>query len=280
MSRPRVRKSRPPAGSLVVVGTGIRAARHTTLEAREEMRAAQKLFYLTTDPVSERWIRSTNASAESLAGCYRTGESRAIAYERMVDKILRAVRSGRNVCGAFYGHPGVFVLPSHEAIRRSRAEGWPARMVPGISAEDCLFADLGIDPARSGCQSFEATDLLVHRRRFDPSSALLIWQAGLVGRSEFRRRFSKTALAALGRRLGRAYGARHPVVLYEASAFSAFEPIVRTTTIAELSSAALNGRTTLFLPPKPRNPDPAVLHELRISTRDAARAGPCWQSGA
>jgi len=31
-------------------------------------------------------------------------------------------------------------------------------MLPGISAEDCLVADLGIDPASSGCQSYEAND--------------------------------------------------------------------------------------------------------------------------
>jgi len=35
-------------------------------------------------------------------------------------------------------------------------------MLPGISAEDCLFADIGVDPGIYGCQSFEATDLFVN----------------------------------------------------------------------------------------------------------------------
>jgi hypothetical protein len=35
-------------------------------------------------------------------------------------------------------------------------------MLPAISAEDCLFADLGVDPADHGCPSYEATDFLVH----------------------------------------------------------------------------------------------------------------------
>jgi hypothetical protein len=37
-------------------------------------------------------------------------------------------------------------------------------MLPGISAEDCLFADLGIDPGIYGCQSYEATDFLANGR--------------------------------------------------------------------------------------------------------------------
>jgi hypothetical protein len=41
---------------------------------------------------------------------------------------------------------------------RSSTDGFDAVMLPGISAEDCLFADLGIDPGMIGCQSFEATD--------------------------------------------------------------------------------------------------------------------------
>ena len=68
-------------------------------------------------------------------------------YARIVGDILDAVRGGASVCAAFYGHPGIFVTPSHDAVRRARAEGYPARMLPAVSAVDCLFADLGVDPA-------------------------------------------------------------------------------------------------------------------------------------
>ena len=37
-------------------------------------------------------------------------------------------------------------------------------MLPAISAEDCLFADVGIDPAMTGCQSYEATDFMINGR--------------------------------------------------------------------------------------------------------------------
>ena len=40
----------------------------------------------------------------------------------MVERILAPVRAGKQVVAAFYGHPGVFVQPSHEAIRRAIAD--------------------------------------------------------------------------------------------------------------------------------------------------------------
>ena len=53
----------------------------------------------------------------------------------MVDRILASVRDGRRTVAAFYGHPGVFAFATHESIRRARAEGYRARMLPGVSAE-------------------------------------------------------------------------------------------------------------------------------------------------
>lgn len=65
--------------------------------------------------------------------------------------MLQEVRLGKKVVGVFYGHPGVFVSPSHRAISIARFEGYEAKMLPAVSAEDSLYADLGIDPSRPGC---------------------------------------------------------------------------------------------------------------------------------
>ncbi|OAX34568.1 hypothetical protein K503DRAFT_832959 [Rhizopogon vinicolor AM-OR11-026] len=75
----------------------------------------------------------------------------------MCEVMLKDVRAGHHVLGVFYGHPGVFVSPSHRAIAVARQEGYKARMLPGISAEDFMFADLEFDPAYSGCRTCEAT---------------------------------------------------------------------------------------------------------------------------
>jgi uncharacterized protein YabN with tetrapyrrole methylase and pyrophosphatase domain len=252
-------------GSLVVVGTGITLARQTTLEAVACIQRAEKLFFLVTNPATEGWIRRLNPSATTLEDCYNEGKSRFKTYREMADRILAAVRAGLQVCAAFYGHPGVFVRPSHDAIRRARREGFPARMLPGVSAEDCLFADLGMNPGEEGCQSFEATDFLACRRRFDPSSALILWQVGVLGEPGVRKSMAcrPERLRVLTDVLRRHYSARHPVVLYEAAQFPICEPMIERMPLAKLPQATVLPLTTLYVPPRPsRTMDPKVLRWL------------------
>src|SRR5581483_10712284 len=146
-----------------------------------------------------------------------------LAYEALVEEILAHVRHGFKVCAAFYGHPGEFVAPSHEAVRRARAEGFRARMLPGVSAEDCLFADLGVDPARFGCQSYEATEFLVHGRSVDPTAALVLWQLGTVGNAAAAESAAPVGLAVLVDVLLESYPPEHAVVVYEASPYPGFD---------------------------------------------------------
>ena len=254
-------------GSLVVVGTGIAMAAQTTAEALACMQRAQRLFYLVTDPATEAWIRQLNPTAESLEDTYAEGKPRLRTYREMTARIVEAVFAGQRVCAAFYGHPGVFVNASHAALRRVRRAGLPARMLPGISADACLFADLGVNPGDVGCQSFEATDFLGCRRRFDPTSALILWQVGVLGESSVRKGMScrPERLRVLTRRLRRHYPARHPVVLYEAAQFPICDPVIKRMPLAKLPDATVLAMTTLYVPPRPsRRLDPQVdrwLHE-------------------
>ena len=94
---------------------------------------------------------------------------------------MRDVRAGLDVLGVFYGHPGVFVSPSHRAIAIARDEGYKAVMLPGVSAEDYLFADLGFDPAVLGCMTCEATELLLRDRPLNTSIHNIILQVGSIG---------------------------------------------------------------------------------------------------
>src|SRR3546814_12469546 len=60
-------------------------------------------------------------------------------------------------------------------------------MEAGVSAEDCLYADLGIDPGEVGCQHYEASQFMFYRRRIDPSAYLVLWQVGVAGDRSVRR---------------------------------------------------------------------------------------------
>jgi len=253
-------------GSLTVVGTGIQFAGQMTIEARAHIKQAEKVLFLVSDPITADWIKDINPSAESLYACYQLGESRMIAYEGMIERILYEVRKGLRVCAAFYGHPGVFVYPSHEAIKQARLEGYSAKMLPGISAEDCLFADLGVDPARTGCQSFEATDFLIHKRKFDTGCALILWQIGCIGDFTFSLEpYGTRGLHVLTEYLCQFYDATFSAVVYEAAEYPIFNPSIENVPLAKLPEAQISPISTLYLAPQTQAPlDDEMLERLGI----------------
>ncbi len=227
-------------GSLIVVGTGIRILGQLTMESIAWMKRAERLLYLVDDRLAAETIEQMNPKgAESLSRYYADGKPRRVTYHEIVDRVLESVRAGMLTCLAVYGHPGVFADPSHEAIRRARAEGFPARMLPAISAEDCLFADLEIDPATQGCQSYDATDFLVHPRTIELSAALILWQIGVIGESTSHQEGSElSALPWLVERLCRLYPPDHACYLYQAGVYPGSEPLIQKTTIEALAESA------------------------------------------
>src|SRR5438552_11651328 len=255
-------------GSLIIVGTGIQFAGQMTIEARAHIKQAEKVLFLVSDPITADWIKDINPSAESLYPCYQQGESRMIAYEGMIERILGEVRKGLRVCAVFYGHPGVFVYPSHEAMKLARLEGYSAKMLPGISAEDCLFADLGIDPARNGCQSFEATDFLIHKRKFDTGCALILWQIGCIGDPTFSLEpYGTRGLHVLTEYLCQYYDATHPAIVYEAAACAPFDPSMEHVHLATLPAAQTSPIPTPYIAPAQQaSLDYEMLDRLGIDT--------------
>ncbi|MCU0544840.1 MAG: SAM-dependent methyltransferase [Oscillatoriaceae cyanobacterium Prado104] len=243
-------------GSLTVVGTGIQLVGHLTLAAKAWIEQADKVLFAVADPATAKWLQTLNPAAEALP--YNTdNQRRRDTYQEMADRILVEVRQGLNVCAVFYGHPGVFAYPTHAAIKQARREGFRAQMLPGISAEDCLFADLGIDPGRCGCQSFEATDFLIRERKFDRTSALILWQIATIGNLGFYREGSEVrGLTVLADVLATHYGYEHEVVVYEAAVYyPVCEPSIAQISLSKLPEIRVTLASTLYVPP--RSPAPA-----------------------
>jgi precorrin-6B methylase 1 len=257
--------------ALVVVGIGIRAAGQMTFDAMAWIKMAEKVLYIVNDAVAEEIVCQLNPSAESLAGLYADGKLRTETYQEMVERILDSVRSGRVTCVVSYGHPGVFSHPAHEAIRRARAEGYAAKMLPGISAEDCLFADLGIDPSTSGCQSFESTEFLINSHALDVTSHVILWQIGVVGDWTYKKMgYDHPGLPMLAERLCHSYPPNHAAYLYEAAAFLGCDPVIRPITIASLPQAEPSPLATLYIPPS----RPAMLNQAVYDRLTAPGAPP------
>lgn len=260
-------------GSLVVVGTGIRTTGQLTTETIAWIKEADSVPYVVGDPVAEAVIKRLNPrGAVSMAPYYEEGQSRMYAYNAMVEHILRCVRNGDTTVAAFYGHPGVFAYPSHESIRRARLEGFKARMLPGVSSEDCLFADVGVDPAVGGCQSYEATDFLLNAIQIDASSQLVLWQIGTLGDWTYQTRmYDIRAMPLLVRKLQRYYPPTHLVTVYEAAMFPGAEAMIARVPLYSLSDFPITAAMTLYVPPcRPRVPDPEMLGLFALSAPYAA----------
>lgn len=256
-------------GALTVVGTGIRLITQLTPEARAEIELADRVFHVATEPLQQRWMEELNPSTESLLHLYQVGQERLLTYEAMVERVLAVARAGARVCFVLYGHPGVLVHPGHEAVRRARAEGIPARMLPGVSAEDCLFADLGVDPGARGCQTFEATDFLLYRRRFDPRSALVLFQIAVIGVPEQTLDFpSVRGLRALAAALLEHYPPDHVAIVYRAAEYPGCGPVVEQVTLAGLPELDARPTSTLYVPPLDQGePEAGALDALRQEPR-------------
>lgn len=251
----------PKQGQLVVVGTGLRTTGQMTVEAIAWIRRADLVLYVVGDPVAEDALLALNPNAESLQTLYSQDTQRINTYNAMVDRIMTELRSGKTVCGVFYGHPGVFVYPSHESIKQARAEGFPAVMLPGISAEDCLFADIGIDPATTGCSSYEATDWLFNHRPADPASAMVLWQIGILGNAGYNPvgKYPTPLMPLLIAKLGQYYSATHQVAVYEAAVQVGCDPTITWVPLTGLATAELTAASTLFIPPEQQSrPDEAM----------------------
>ena len=236
-------------GSLTVVGTGIRAIRQLSVETIALMARAEVLLHVIGESVQEAALSAINPQGETLTGFYVDGGDRLQTYNLMVQRILASVTAGQRTVVAFYGHPGVFTYPAHESVRRARAAGFPARMLPAISAEDCLFADLGIDPGE-GCQSYDATDFVYRDLPFDRSAHLVLWQAGTLGNWTYESSgYDLRSFPALVYKLMSAYPPGHPAKVYEASFDPNGFPRIERLPISLLRGEQMTPASTLHVPP-------------------------------
>ncbi|NKF49862.1 hypothetical protein G3R49_04655 [Shewanella sp. WXL01] len=237
-------------GSLTCVGLGMTLGAHISPISKSYIDNADVVFSGVSNAIVGLWLQEMHHDVRDLQKYYQQGKSRNTTYQQWVDAMLEQVRLGKNVVGAFYGHPGVFAKAPHVAIAQAKKEGFDAKMLPGISAEDCLFADLGIDPGRVGCQQYEASQFMFYRRQLDPSAYLILWQVGVAGDMSLGR--FKTGCAhrqLLVELLLETYPAQHEVILYEAAVLPIDKVRQQTVTLGELAKAQVHQHTTLVIPP-------------------------------
>jgi uncharacterized protein YabN with tetrapyrrole methylase and pyrophosphatase domain len=262
------------SGSIACVGLGMTLGSHLTPLARSHIEQADVVFAALSDAIVEQWLEQMHPDVRSLQPYYGKGDkSRAITYREWVEVMMAEVRADKKVCAVFYGHPGVFAWSPHEVITVARAEGFFAHMEPGISAEDCLYADLGIDPGRYGCQHYEASQLLFFETHLNPYAYLVLWQVGLVGdRSMKRFATGPEYRQVLVDVLSEDYPLDHEVTIYRGATLPIEQPRIRHVPLRDLPSTAISAEETVVLPPASSLRANRVVRE-RLAALDRAVTG-------
>lgn len=132
------------SGRLVIIGLGPGDERYLTIEARDELRAAQDIIgyapYVARVPVME--------------GQTRIASDNRVELQRAQEALRRAA-SGRRVAVVSGGDPGVFAMASavFEAIDHGEPD-WRAlavEVLPGISAVQAAAARIGAPIGHDFC---------------------------------------------------------------------------------------------------------------------------------
>ncbi|KAG9123638.1 hypothetical protein FRC07_014413 [Ceratobasidium sp. 392] len=258
-------------GRLMIIGSGITSVSQFTLQAIKCIEQADIVLYAVPDAISEAFIQNKNSTTYDLSVLYDERKPRTETYIQMAELMLRHVRNGKFVVGTFYGHPGVCALPTHRAIALARDEGYIATMLPAISSHDSLYADLGINPATSGCLLYEATDMLVYGRPIITSSHLILLQVGVIGVVDCQFDSSGIGLQLLLDYLEAKYGADHRITHYIAAVYPGVSPLIHHFKIADLRrpqhAAQIKTLSTFYVPPKALSaPNPEIQTKLGISS--------------
>lgn len=255
-------------GSLVVVGVGMTLGAHISPLSLSYIKNADIVFTGVSNYLVEMWIKELNPSTTSLQYLYEEGKDRRQTYREMVNIILAQVRQGKTVVGAFYGHPGIFAWAPHQAVRQALQEGFSAHMEPGISAEDCLYADLHIDPGACGAQHYETSQFMFNDIAINHTAYLILWQIGLAGDQTGSVFYTDNPYRrVLINKLKKIYPSNHSLVLYECPTLPVDKVRIEKVSLDDLDRVAVSQHTTLVIPPWGKvNKDEVTLEALRILT--------------
>jgi hypothetical protein len=124
---------------------------------------------------------------------------------------------------------------------------------------------LGRNISNNAIQSYEVARFLLHKYRFDSSTALVLWQIGVLGETRWNppHDAARGRLKFLAEYLSASYGPEHVVILYHAPEIATGRPGVERVTLAELPHVQLFSISTLSVPPKGTPVrDPQVAEKL------------------
>lgn len=214
---------------IYLVGLGISSVFQITAQATEALRRSREVLYLDTGVATGDHLRELCPRVTSLySRHYHEGRPRLDAYDHIAATVVNAAMEHPPVSFAIHGHPLIGVTAPFTVLKLAALLDLTVECQPGISAIDTIVADLGLDPVASGCQMYEATDLLLRHRPLQPDVPALLWQIGSLESTLHTQR--RSLPARFGRfvdYLGRFYPPTHRVT----AIYSSPHPLMEATRI-------------------------------------------------
>lgn len=237
---------------IYIVGLGIVHVQHITREVDEVLRRSNEILYVEVGDEIDAYLQNTCPKVTNLhKAAYVEGVERLKAYDIMSAMVLDAALNHPPVTLALYGHPLVFAYPPFQILQAAPLLGLCVRIIPGISAMDCLFVDLKLDPSH-GLQVYEATDLVLRRRPLQRDVPCLIWQIGALESPFYSAARSKPErFSRFKDHLLQYYPAEHKAVAIFSSTRSGVESNRLAFTVGEVGSQSsrIHQGMTLYIPP-------------------------------
>ena len=117
-----------------------------------------------------------------------------------------------------------------------------------------MVADIGFDPGYCGLQTYEATDLLLRRRKICKDVHVVIWQVGCVGEIGYRRQgYNNDHFSVLVEHLQGIYGVDYIITHYIGAQYAFIKPVVEKFKLSELllpgNQKKISGISTFYIPP-------------------------------
>jgi precorrin-2 methylase len=257
--------SRP---DIVIVGAGLQGYAQLTREALATLRSARQVFFsgYNGDLRFEAAALCPQATVSDLEeGEYVAGTYRPSMYERLARRVIEAARAGPGVVVLQPGSAMVVDTVTQVILSEAATLGLDVQVVPGVSSLETVLVATGYDAA-GGLQVLLAQDLVLRRRRLDPTLTAIVMQPGYydtlwwAGAARSRPdRFVDLATA-----LGRAYPPETPMALV-LSPLAPEDPVATTFWFRMRDLADLHRLIspfhTLFIPQRETVPEDSAFRE-------------------
>lgn len=238
---------------IYIAGSGIVSVDQITNEVDRAIRRSNEVIYVDNgigiyEFLSERCEKVTDLIEPS----YVINENRINAYHNMAARVLEAALSHAPVTFLLYGHPTVFSYPPFIISRAAKLLNLKIKVLPGISAMGCIFAELGLDPGSVGLQIHEATNLILKHIPLVPEIPALIWQIGSLETCLYSSKMSnRNRYARFREYLLKYYSEDHVVTAIFCSSYPLMPTEVINFPLGKIADYAVDMHSgyTLYIPP-------------------------------